>query len=526
MLADTPRPLTGSLPSKLQPLFKGQASRTHQIFADVEKILGRAPAHCRAELGDQQGLEKAQQATEKIYLGFSDPEIEELEMRTRQQKPGALGPDHTGPFRNGQDALESRSQALVHSKFSEALKGLQLKGEQHSHNMAKRSSTGPGGDKGQSPIPSPSPEEDPSLSLDSSDPMLPARKSKPFLLVSSPAEDPSWQGVSGEGGSMGRGRKRREPPGLWMGQVSKLVHKDAPWGSKKIEPEDPEVPGASAKGPPQGLLLIPPDTLVSEPALSAPAVGTPRGSPSSEKRPRPGSPEPPEEDRRLGRLGPDLESSSSSLASHLGSEVLGEVTNFPWDLQSSWGSERGVGQSGPGPGEQHPSPFLAPQLSHVQSSAEEQSGSEDYSEDQRFYQHVLQVFKLSRRLEGPGPPESARERPCRDLANVVCRLAAESSRMSSEGEHEAIRAMGSRFLSWGPEMQERPQKVAGAPAGQEASRQARFQPSSGPLSQGLVQLSSSRGLATEPGKMQLLNQVGFLESTAFRLSELDREGAG
>lgn len=528
MLADIPRSLTGSLPSKLQPLFKGQASRTHQIFADVEKILGRAPAHCRTELGDQQGLEKPQQATEKIYLGFSDPEIEELEMRTRQQKPGALGPDHSRPFRNGQDALESRSQALVHLKFLEALKGLQLKGEQHSHNMAKQSSTGPGGDKGQSPIPSPSPEEDPSLSLCSSDPMLPARKSKPFLLVSSPAEDQSWQGVSGEESSMGRGRRRREPPGLWMGQVSKLVHKDAPWGSKKIEPEDPEAPGASAIGPPQGLLLIPPDTLVSEPAQSAPAVASqaPRGSPASEKTPPPGSLEPPAEDRRLGRFGPDLESSSSSLASHLGSEVLGEVTNFPWDLQSSRGSERGVGELGPGPREQHPSPFLAPQLSHMQSSAEEQSESEDYSEDQRFYQHILQMFKLSRRPEGPGPPESARDRPCRDLASVVCRLAAESSRMSSEGEHEAIRAMGSRFLSWGPETREHPQKVAGAQAGQEASQQARFRPSSSPLRQGLVKLSSSRGLATEPGKMQLLNQVGFLESTAFRLSELDREGAG
>ncbi|KAF6102669.1 centrosomal protein 164 [Phyllostomus discolor] len=57
MLGDTPWPLRGTLPNKLQPLSKGQASRTHQIFADVEKILGRAPAQCRTELGDQQGLD-------------------------------------------------------------------------------------------------------------------------------------------------------------------------------------------------------------------------------------------------------------------------------------------------------------------------------------------------------------------------------------------------------------------------------------------------------------------------------------
>ena len=112
VLGNTPRPLTGSLPSKLQPLFKRQVSRTHQIFADVEKILGRAPAHCRTELGDQQGLEKPQPLTEKIYLGFSDPEIEELEMRSRLLKPGALGPDDTGPFQNRQDALESRHRFL------------------------------------------------------------------------------------------------------------------------------------------------------------------------------------------------------------------------------------------------------------------------------------------------------------------------------------------------------------------------------------------------------------------------------
>ena len=524
VLGNTPRPLTGSLPSKLQPLFKRQVSRTHQIFADVEKILGRAPAHCRTELGDQQGLEKPQPLTEKIYLGFSDPEIEELEMRSRLLKPGALGPDDTGPFQNRQDALESKTQAPVHTKLLETLKGPQLRREEHRHDMAKRSSTGPGGDKGQSPIPSPSPEEAPSPSPCSSDPMLLTGKSK-FLLDSSPAEDQSWQGVSGEAGSMGRGRRRREPPGLWMGQVSKLVHKDASRSGKETESDDPEAPGASAGSPPQGLLLIPPDTLASEPVQSTPAGIAPGGPPAIEESPSPGSPEPPQEDRRPSGCEPDLESSSSSsLASRLGSEVLGEVTNFPWDLQSPRGSEWAVGESGPGPTERHPSAFLAPQLLPMQSSAEEQSESEDYSDDQRFYQHILQMVKISRRLEGLGLPESAQEMPGQDLASVICCLAAESSRLSSEGEHEAIRAMDSGLLPWGPEPREHPPEVDVAPAAQEASR---LLPGSSPLRQGLVELSSSRGLAAEPGKMQLLDQVGFSETiTAFRPSELGREGAG
>ncbi|XP_025749486.1 centrosomal protein of 164 kDa isoform X3 [Callorhinus ursinus] len=508
VLGDTPWPLLGTLPSKLQPLSKGQASRTHQIFADVEKILGRAPAQCRTKLGDQQGLGKPQKPTEKIYLGFSDPEIEELELRTRQQKPSALGSENTRPLQNGQDVLEGRSQASVHSKLSETITGLQLKGEQHGHHMAKRGSTGPGGDKSQSPIPSPSPEEDRSRSLCSSDHMPPTSKSQLLLLDSGPADGLSWRSVSGEGGSVGRGRRRKEPPGLWTGQVSRLVNKDTPGSCQEAGPDDPEILGATAKDLLQELFLKPPDPLASELAQNGPSGSAPDCSPAGEERQPPGSLEPPEEDRRPSGSEPDLE--SSSLASCLGSQILGEVNHFPWDLQSSPGSEQGVrGQSGPRAREQHSSPFLGLQLSHMQSSADEQSESEDYSEDQRFYQHVLRMVKISRRLEGLGLPESMQETPCKDTASMVCCMAAESSRMSGEGEHEAVGAMerDSRFLAWGPEMLEHPQEVALALAGQEVSQQACFQPSSSPLRQGLVELSSSRGLAAEPGKMQLLNQA-------------------
>ncbi|XP_046542068.1 centrosomal protein of 164 kDa isoform X3 [Equus quagga] len=338
--------------------------------------------------------------------------------------------------------------------------------------------------------------------------MLPIRKSKLFLLDSSPAEDLSWQGVYGEGGSVGRGRRRREPPGLWMGQVSNLVNKDTPRSCKKTEPSDAEAPGASAEDPPQGLFLVPPATLVSEPAQNTPSGSAPGESPTSEKRQPPGSPESPEEDRKSGGSGPDLES-SSSLASPLGSQILGEVNNFPWDLQSSQGSERGEGPSGPWLRDPHSSPFLVPQLSHMQSSADEQSESEDYSEDQRFYQHILQMVKISRRLEGLGLPESMPERPSKDIASMVCCVAPESSRMSSEGEHEAIRAVerDSRFLAWRSELLEHPPEAALAPACQEASQQACFQPSSSPLRQGPVELSSNRGLTAEPGKMPLLSQA-------------------
>ncbi|XP_033062741.1 centrosomal protein of 164 kDa isoform X8 [Trachypithecus francoisi] len=510
ILGDIPWHFMGALPRKLQPLSKGQTSQIHQVFADMEKILGRASAQCRRELGDQQGLEKLQTATEKIYLGFSGPETEELEMRIRQQKLGTPAPQNTGLLQNVQDVVESRSQAPVHSKLSEAIKGLLLKGEQHSHSLAKLSSTGPGGDKGQSPIPTSSPEEEPSLSSCSSGHMLPARKSK-LLLDSSPTEDLSWQGVPGESGSVGSGRRRREPPGLWMEQVSKLVNKDIPGSCKKTEPSDPEALGASVEGLPQGLLLIPPETLASEPAQNPLSGRGPGEPPAGEKRQTLGSAELPYKDQKPSMSGPDLESSSSgsSLASHLGSPVLDEVNNFPWNLQSSRGSEEGVAQSDLGFRDQHFSPFSVPHMSHMQSPVEEQSESEDYSVDQRFYQHILQMAKISRWPEGLGLPESMQDMLCRHSASTVCCMAAESPRMASEGEHEAIRVMerDSRPLSWEPELLEHPQEVALAPAGQEASQQAHFQPSSNPLRQGLVQQSSSGGLATEPGKMQHLNQA-------------------
>ncbi|XP_076968907.1 centrosomal protein of 164 kDa isoform X3 [Tamandua tetradactyla] len=504
VLGNTPWPLMGTLPSKLQPLSKGQASQSHQIFADVEKILGRAPAQCRAELGNQQGLEKPQKPTKKLYLEFSDPELEELGMKALQQKPDTLGPENTGPLQNRQDVLGSRSQASVHSELSETIKGLQLKGEQHSHNIAQLSSTGPAGDKDHSPVSSPSPGEELAPPPCSSDHIPPTRRSKLFLLDSSTIEDLSWRGVPGEGGSMGKGRRRREPPVLWIGQVSKLVNKDTLENFRERESSDPKALGASAEETPQGLVLAPHDTLASEPAQNAPAGNAPGISPPNERRPPLGSPEPPDEDRKPSVSGPDLESSSSSLASHLGSQVLDKV-----DLQSSRRSEPGVGQSDSGPRAQHSTPFLAPHLSHIQSSADEQSESEDYSEDQRFYQHILQMVKISRRLEGLGLPESTQKMPCKDIASMVCCMTADSSRMSSEGEQEAIRAMerDSRFLTWGSELLQHPWEGALGPAGQAASLQAHLQPSSSPLRQGPVELSSNRELTAEPGKMHLLNQA-------------------
>ncbi|XP_029139362.1 centrosomal protein of 164 kDa [Protobothrops mucrosquamatus] len=89
---------------------------------------------------------------------------------------------------------------------------------------------------------------------------------------------------------------------------------------------------------------------------------------------------------------------ASSLSDHLASQVLGEVDNFSWDLQSSCESEH--------PTKHLPSsqrPFLEALNIQAQSSPDNQSASECYSEDQKFYQHVLHMVTKSRRTESRVP---------------------------------------------------------------------------------------------------------------------------
>lgn len=489
VLDSAPWPLAAASLSRLQPLSQGPAWQTHKIFADVEEMLGRAAAQGRTEVGDAQGPEP----TEQLYLGFSDPETEELERRTRHETPGTVGPGDSGGPQAGPSELDSKSQASVHSELTEG---------QHSHKTPEPSSTGPGRDKGQSPVPSPSPEEDASLSL------CPSWKRRP-LLLDGPAVYLSWQGVSGEGGSEGRGRQRTEPSGVWVAQLSKLISEDTPGSYGGAEPNAPVALGAAAEEPPGGLSLIPPDTLSAEPAQNASVGSSPGASPASEKRHPSGSPEPPKADGEPLGPGPCLESSSPSTpASDPCSQVLAEVNNFPWDQSSSPEFGRRLGPSGPGPPELHLDRFLASQL---QSCSDEQSESEDYSVDQRVYQHILQEVSFAPRLAGLALSESVREQWCRSLASSLCHVAAECSGLSGEGEREAVRAADRDARLLQP-----PQGVALALAGQEASQPARALPGRSPPRQGLVELSSSTGPAAEPGDRQPLDQVGSSESTVVR----------
>ncbi|XP_016289313.1 centrosomal protein of 164 kDa isoform X4 [Monodelphis domestica] len=519
MLGDNPWPIVGALPSKLQPLSKSQGPRTHQIFDDVEKILGRVSASGKTELGDQLGLEKPQKLTEKFFLGFSDPEVEELEMMTKHLKSNTQGPESIRPFQDDPEMLESRSQSSTISKLSEAIKNPQAKGEQLCYNPSKLGLTGPSGDKGRNLVPSAGPGDATSLPPYSCEHLLSSRKGKLLLIDSNPAEELNHQEIFEEGVLLGKGRRKREPQRLWMGQVSGLLSRSDQESCKESEFSDSEVQATSAQERLQGHLLGPPLSADIAPPLvqiaaaqnvlpeniceSIPLINEIReiSQPLGH----------PDEDKKPSISEPDLESSSSSssLASHLGSQVLGEVDNFSWDLQSSRGSELAMGQLGAGLRAQYVHPFLESQLVHTQSSADDRSESEGYSEDQRFYQHILQMVKISRRLEGPLLAEGMQEMPCKDIASMVCRMAAGSPGTPSEGEQEETKATEGESgpMAWAPELLQDPEAIDSIPEGDGATQQVHPQPPSRSPRQEEAELSSSRGLAPESGTRQLLNQA-------------------
>ncbi|XP_072467075.1 centrosomal protein of 164 kDa isoform X2 [Notamacropus eugenii] len=518
MLGDNPWPPGGALPCKLQPLSKGQVPRTHQIFDDVEKILGRTPAPGKTEVGEQLGLEKPQKLTEKFYLGFSDPEVEELEMMTKQLKSGTQGTESIRPFQDGPEVVENRSQFSTQSKLSEAMKNSQAKGEQVCYNLSKLSLTGPSGDKGRSLAPSAGPGDAASLPPYSSEHLLSSRKGKLLLIDSNPAEELNQQE---EGGLMGKGRTKREPQGLWMGRACRVLNKSDQESCQESELSDSEVQATSAQDRPPGHLLAPSRSADITPPLVQKAAQNVfsekiRESVSLLREIRELSQPPglPDKDQKSSAFEPELESSStsSSLASHLGSQILGEVNNFSWDLQSSQDSELAVGQLGAGRRAQYTRSFLESQLVHTQSSTDEQSESEGYSEDQRFYQHILQMVKISRRLEGPLLTESMQEMPCKDIAGMVCHMAAGSPgspRSPSEGEQEETKATEGESgpMAWAPELLQGPEAVESVPEGHGAMQQVHSQPASKPHRQEEAELNSRRGPATESGARQLLTQA-------------------
>ncbi|XP_062995211.1 centrosomal protein of 164 kDa isoform X2 [Elgaria multicarinata webbii] len=283
--------LSGPAPAKLQPLGPAKPSRSRQILADVEKILGRASSSNRLD----SALQSRQDVTAEIRCAaaahaFSDSEPEDL--------------DSISVAKPLFQTLKEPSQAVENAKMVVVLgtpkeRSLFSEGEKL------------GKDKGGRQV-----EGQPPVHLS---------PGEGAVGTVCPVPDPQLQVFSVLGAVAGT-----------SGDASPLLAGAA----VPVQPRDEKKQGARPDG----------------------------GGGSSV---------------------------TSSLADHLASQILGEVDNFSWDLQSSRESD-------------HPTehlaaskrPFLeALHTPQTQSSPDERSESECYSEDQKFYQHVLHMVKRSRGAE-------------------------------------------------------------------------------------------------------------------------------
>ncbi|XP_048683414.2 centrosomal protein of 164 kDa isoform X9 [Caretta caretta] len=96
-----------------------------------------------------------------------------------------------------------------------------------------------------------------------------------------------------------------------------------------------------------------------------------------------------EEKEKANGLGPEPDSSvTSSSADHFVSQILGEVDNFSWDLQSSHESDRQTDLLAAAKGPLPTHPFSGILQTQPQSSANEKLQSDCNSENEQFYQHV------------------------------------------------------------------------------------------------------------------------------------------
>ncbi|KAH0623402.1 hypothetical protein JD844_031675 [Phrynosoma platyrhinos] len=416
-----PSDLPGLLPactlSKLQPLLPAKPSRTHQILADVEKILGRASSSSRPNLGHQ----PCQDMTAEIRCAapgvLSDSEAEDL--------------DSLGDPQHHFQKLKEPSQGTQGDNYALGLGGpitesLFLKVEELQ-------------EKGDSPL------EENRCFQGSVDTSLGERATG--VLNSCLLRDGSFLHAMEKKLQLLPMAASLEPldqtPGTstleGQGDVHSLGNGLRPLNSKKesrrrkklqVQLQIAEFSRSGRETEDQGAAPGPNPLLQTCPGLGARAgtgvdaspllaIAMPRGEEITSAKPDSGG---------------GGSSVASSLADHLASQILGEVDNFSWDLQSSHETDHPKDQlTAP------KRPFLEALHSQTHTSPDDNSESECYSEDQKFYQHVLHMVKRSRGAE-LSAPEPLKRQPGMDQ-NMEPDIAQEGSR-EAKAKAQAPQSLG------------------------------------------------------------------------------------
>ncbi|XP_042329921.1 centrosomal protein of 164 kDa [Sceloporus undulatus] len=385
-----PSDLPGLLPAcasgKLQPLLPAKPSRTHQILADVEKILGRAPSSSRHILGHQPRQDMTAEVRSAAPAVFSDSEPEDLDSLGGAQH-------HFKQLKEPSQGVQSDNcvlalgGAIVESLF---LVDEELQEQGDSPLEGSRCFQGPVDTS----------LEERAVGATNScfvkdGGFLHAMEKKTQLLPTAASLEPLCQ-MSGTSTLEGQG------------DVHSLGNRLRPLNSRKesrrrkkhlVQRQTTEFSRSGRET--EGAAPEPDPLLQTCPGLGA------RAGTGVDASPLPATAMPRGEDIPSAKLDSADGGSSvaSSLADHLASQILGEVDNFSWDLQSSHETDHPVDQLAASK-----RPFLEALHSQTHSSADDCSESECYSEDQKFYQHVLHMVKRSRGAE-LSAPESLKRWP-------------------------------------------------------------------------------------------------------------------
>ncbi|XP_026564826.1 centrosomal protein of 164 kDa [Pseudonaja textilis] len=355
---DLSRLLSSLAPGKLQPLLPEKSNRTQQILADVEKILGRNASSSRSDINHQ----AQQDANTEIKCAAASGVLSDLE---------AEDVDSIHLIKPFFQTLKKPSQTIAGAMTVLALGGVKekklfLEGEKQGEDHGKGHAEGDGLVR----------KEDFLHSVEKEMQLSPSAAA--FTLISSGT-------LEGQGDIH-----------YFQNEILRPLERIKERRGKKNPSEQCQ---ATESSPWQIETLIPHSQLQGSVELGA-KTGI---SGSEVSSPTPGQlTEGKKHDPKIESDSGNSMSVASSLSDHLASQVLGEVDNFSWDLHSSCESEH--------PTKHLPSPqrpFLEAINSQAQSSPDNQSASECYSEDQKFYQHVLHMVQKSRRTES-GVPKSLR----------------------------------------------------------------------------------------------------------------------
>ncbi|XP_063167354.1 centrosomal protein of 164 kDa isoform X2 [Candoia aspera] len=363
---DLSRLLPNPAPGKLQPLLPAKPTRTHQILADVEKILGRAASSSRSDINHQTYQDVTTEIRCAAATGvFSDLEAEDLDS-IHLVKPLF-------------QTLKKPSQTIAGATTVLDLEGVKekrqfLEGEKQSEDHGEDHAEGDG-------LQSLVRKEDLLQMVEKEMQFHPPATA--FTLIRQMSRT-----LEGQGDIHYFQNEVLRP--LERIKESRRKKKKLSEQCQATEPSTWQIKAPVPHSQLQAFVELGAKTgTCGSDGLSLAAVSSPTPGQLVEEK------------KRTQRTDSDSGNSisvASSLSDHLASQVLGEVDNFSWDLQSSCDTEH---PTKPLPSPQRP--FLEARNTQAQSSPDNQSASECYSEDQKFYQHVLHMVKKSRRAESSAP---------------------------------------------------------------------------------------------------------------------------